>query len=344
MLFADRHLCPEVEQRFNRDEQRGNLSRIAAATPLLAVLHAGHVLVLGLVGADEGRSADWRWWLFLAHAVALLGAVSIWLVARRALRLDDPRDSFASGLFVLSYLLFASWVAGIDQIVTPNITPFTVAVFGTCTLVPLRLGSSIILLLCGYVALVVSLLLYAPASPSLTSNLLNGATIVLAGWIIGRALRSARAKNAAQATTIEQQGAALEEANNELRLLADIDAMTGVPNRRSLLERASRMRAHAARHNETLAMLMVDVDHFKEVNDRFGHARGDSVLIDVVAACKHELRGEDVFGRVGGEEFVALLPHCDEEGVKLAAERMRPRSNSSSSPTLAARWSRFLSV
>lgn len=324
MLFFDRSLPPEVLRRFEHAELAGNTSRIAAAAPLLVLLHAGHALVLGLVGPEEGRSADWRWWLCAAHSAMLLVALGFGLMARRARGQDQP-SAWTSGLFVAGYLIFAAWIAGIDQLVTPNITPFTVAVFGTSTLVPLSLGLSLLLLPLGFVVLIAALFIFAPSSPSLTSNVLNGSTIVAAGWVIGRALRSARAKNAAQAMTIDEQRAALTAANAELRKLADIDAMTGVPNRRSLLERAARMRAHAARHGEGLAMLMIDVDRFKEVNDHFGHARGDTVLIDVVAACRAVLRGEDVLGRVGGEEFVALLPQCDADGVRLAAERMRER-------------------
>lgn len=324
MLFADRSLPPEVLRRFELAELSGNTSRIAAAAPLLVLLHAGHALVLGLVGPDEGRSADWRWWLCAAHAVMLVVALGFGLMARRASGASLP-SAWTSGLFVAGYLAFAAWIAGIDQLVTPNITPFTVAVFGTSTLVPLSLRLSLLLLPLGFLVLIAALFVFAPASPSLTSNILNGSTIVAAGWVIGRALRSARAKNAAQAMTIEEQRAALTIANAELRKLADIDAMTGVPNRRSLLERASRMRAHATRHGEGLAMLMIDVDRFKEVNDHFGHARGDTVLIDVVVACREVLRGEDILGRVGGEEFVALLPQCDAQGVQLVAERMRER-------------------
>lgn len=322
MLFADRRLDPEVLRRFELAELAGNNSRIAAAAPLLLLLHAGHALVLGLVGPDEGRSADWRWWLCAAHSTMLFVALGLGLMARRAGNQQVP-SAWTSGLFVGGYLVFAAWIAGIDQLVTPNITPFTVAVFGTSTLVPLNLRLSLLLLPLGFAVLIGALLVFAPSSPSLTSNILNGSTIVAAGWVIGRALRSARAKNAAQAMTIEEQRAALTAANAELRKLADIDAMTGVPNRRSLLERAARMRAHATRHGEGLALLMIDVDRFKEINDHFGHARGDSVLIEVVGACRSVLRNEDVLGRFGGEEFVALLPHCDAEGVQQAAERMR---------------------
>lgn len=324
MLFADRTLPLEVARRFELAERKGNIGRIAAAAPLLVMLHAGHAAVLGLVGPDEGRSADWRWWLFGAHGLMLFFALGVGFMARRA-RLHAQPGARTSAIFVAGYLIFAAWIAGIDQLVTPNITPFTVAVFGTSTLVPLRLGLSLLLLPLGFIALIGALMTFAASSPSLTSNILNGSTIVAAGWVIGRALRSARAKNAAQAMTIEEQRAALAAANAELRMLADIDTMTGIPNRRSVLERAARMRAHATRHGEGLAMVMIDVDRFKEVNDHFGHARGDSVLIAVVAACREVLRGEDLLGRIGGEEFVALLPHCDTEGALFAAERMRQR-------------------
>ncbi len=96
------------------------------------------------------------------------------------------------------------------------------------------------------------------------------------------------------------------------------DPLTGLYNRRYLEETAAREAARAARHRQPLSALMIDVDHFKQVNDTFGHATGDAVLRRVALQMQHHVRAEDVLCRYGGEEFVALLPDCP---AALAVER-----------------------
>jgi diguanylate cyclase (GGDEF)-like protein len=124
---------------------------------------------------------------------------------------------------------------------------------------------------------------------------------------------------------IEAHKAELAAMNAELRRLADLDPLTGLPNRRSLFERAERMRAHARRHEEALSLLLIDVDRFKQVNDESGHARGDEVLVAIVDAIRREVRADDLFARFGGEEFVVLLAHCPVSRAAEVAERMRAR-------------------
>ncbi len=104
---------------------------------------------------------------------------------------------------------------------------------------------------------------------------------------------------------------------------ASTDSLTGLPNRRSLDDTLKRMVAQASRALVPLAALMCDLDHFKEVNDRFGHGRGDDVLAAVGAALSHSLRAGDFAGRYGGEEFLVLLPATGLEGALEAAERIR---------------------
>lgn len=109
----------------------------------------------------------------------------------------------------------------------------------------------------------------------------------------------------------------------ELHLLARVDPLTEVKNRLAISEEASRLLSQAARQGQTLGVLMLDADHFKAVNDRFGHAGGDEVLRALVASIRATLRGNDVVGRVGGEEFVVLSPGTDLRTAMALGERVR---------------------
>ncbi|HSD21342.1 MAG TPA: GGDEF domain-containing protein [Anaeromyxobacter sp.] len=122
--------------------------------------------------------------------------------------------------------------------------------------------------------------------------------------------------------------AAGDEAARELEALAALarrDPLTGLANRRAFEEALAREVARAARDEAPLAVIALDVDHFKRVNDAYGHAAGDEVLAEVAARAAHALRAGDLLARVGGEEFAALLPGASLEAAAEAAERVRAR-------------------
>jgi two-component system cell cycle response regulator len=115
----------------------------------------------------------------------------------------------------------------------------------------------------------------------------------------------------------------LRRRNLELDQMSRTDALTGLHNRRHLEERLGEFVSLARRHGEDLAAAMIDLDHFKRVNDTAGHPAGDAVLRVTAERLRDILRAEDVLGRRGGVEFLALLPRTDTAGAQLAAERMR---------------------
>ena len=108
-----------------------------------------------------------------------------------------------------------------------------------------------------------------------------------------------------------------------LRQLATTDALTGIANRRSFMEKLADEFARFQRFSNPVAVLMLDIDHFKRVNDTWGHAVGDKVLHDFAAICQQVVRKVDVVGRLGGEEFAVLLPGCGMAGALALAERLR---------------------
>ena len=108
----------------------------------------------------------------------------------------------------------------------------------------------------------------------------------------------------------------------ELAHLATIDPLTGALNRRHFLELAERQLARVRRGREAAAIVMIDLDHFKRINDTYGHAGGDAVLRRAAALCQSELRPEDIFGRLGGEEFAAVLSGCDHSTARQVVQRL----------------------
>lgn len=124
-----------------------------------------------------------------------------------------------------------------------------------------------------------------------------------------------------------------KQLEEKLRELATTDGLTKIFNRRHFIELSNREFDRAKRYGNTLAMLMLDVDHFKSVNDTYGHDIGDEALILLAETVKSMLRNVDIFGRIGGEEFAALLPDTDLNGARITAEKLRQAIENACIPT-----------
>lgn len=109
----------------------------------------------------------------------------------------------------------------------------------------------------------------------------------------------------------------------ELKNLARVDSLTGVRNRRGLDDIVHKIVAQMKRDKAPLSMIMVDIDHFKKVNDTYGHQVGDAVLKQFALLLKKNIRSNDVLSRYGGEEFAILLPNTESKSACIAAEKLR---------------------
>lgn len=109
----------------------------------------------------------------------------------------------------------------------------------------------------------------------------------------------------------------------DLENIAAQDALTGVQSRRLIMQMLDKLLASVGRQGMPLAILMVDIDHFKQVNDQYGHRAGDEVLVSVVRRLERNIRKDAFIGRFGGEEFLVLLPDTDARQLELIAERLR---------------------
>ncbi len=115
----------------------------------------------------------------------------------------------------------------------------------------------------------------------------------------------------------------LAVANEELRRLATTDPLTGLPNRRHFLSVGTSEIERSQRYGHPLVACMIDVDHFKEINDAHGHAAGDAVLVEIVRRIGAQLRTGDIFARLAGDEFVVLLVETDIDTATIVAQRLR---------------------
>jgi diguanylate cyclase (GGDEF)-like protein len=142
----------------------------------------------------------------------------------------------------------------------------------------------------------------------------GGLSLGVAGYLFGR-----------QKDELTEQNQALRALSERLQALSSTDALTGIPNRRALDERLPGELGRTSRHGTPLALVMMDLDHFKRLNDRYGHVAGDAVLRQVAHILDSEKRRGDFVSRYGGEEFVAVLPHADSQAAERWAERVRAR-------------------
>lgn len=114
-----------------------------------------------------------------------------------------------------------------------------------------------------------------------------------------------------------------ELASNRLEKIATTDMLTGAYNRYFFTDQVTGEIAEARRYGQKIGLLMLDIDHFKHINDQFGHVAGDQVLKDLVARIQGQLREADTLARWGGEEFLVLLPHCTLDDTLGLAEKLR---------------------
>jgi len=138
-----------------------------------------------------------------------------------------------------------------------------------------------------------------------------------------RQLDQARRDAVARETELKSYQRQLEAANEQLRELATTDPLTGVANRRMFDSRLHVDFAHARRYGRAMSVMILDVDNFKQRNDRFGHDEGDATLKRLAALLARSVREADLVVRYGGEEFVLLLPETDERQALMLSNRIQ---------------------
>ncbi len=136
-------------------------------------------------------------------------------------------------------------------------------------------------------------------------------------------LRAQQQELSRQNLELKEKNALINEQSEKLKALAARDFLTGLSNRRDFLEKAHGEESRFMRGGGAFTVLMIDIDHFKKVNDTHGHDCGDGVIVGVARSLEKNLREQDLVARWGGEEFICLLPETDLDGALHVAEKIR---------------------
>jgi diguanylate cyclase len=175
----------------------------------------------------------------------------------------------------------------------------------------------------GYALFFVGIGLTQPDAALLLSNRANGFGATLLGLVLSLVLWRRNAQYVLLQRELSARNATLEKQQDELLWLATRDALTGLYNRREFMRLAEHELRRAQRDGGYTSAIVADLDHFKAINDRYGHPAGDKVLAHVAQCLLGAVRGTDLVARIGGEEFIVLLPRTDIDAATGLADKLR---------------------
>jgi len=314
---------------------RVNLHHLAQGAWLMVVLNLGHVAYFGfwLDEAQAGRSA-WAREVAWAHALMVGPMLAVWGTARWArhrIRLPWPAR-FLPEWTAVGVLVWAIHLTWVDQAVGSAISAYINACAALAILLLIQPWRALVLYALAWGVLVWGLAEGAEGSPALASARVNAATVSLLSLLVSVLLWRRFVQTELLQRALADTNSRLERHQVQLETLATTDALTGLLNRRALWDRARVELARAQREHTPLSLLVLDLDHFKQVNDRWGHLAGDAVLHHVAGLMQGTVRRTDVVGRLGGEEFVVLLPQAGAEAAAHLADKLRRSVETSPTP------------
>jgi diguanylate cyclase (GGDEF)-like protein len=307
--------------------QRINLQRAGLIAPLIAVFNLVFVIWLGLelwLQQDSEIVTQWKLGLFLTH---LLMGLSFALLGWLARQVGDAVNSlWARSLPVLMAALALSFVIGFctfDQWITPNMTPFVIGAMSIGLVVHLRPTTAGWLFVLAYALFYVAIGSTQVNAQQLLSNRINGFAAAGLGWALSLILWRKFTTIVLQQLQLENANAELQLKQRELQRMTRLDGLTGLYNRSTFVDLARQELARAQRQSSSTTILLLDLDFFKLVNDTWGHPAGDAVLKNVAVVANSTVRVTDLVGRLGGEEFIILLPNTSLEAARRLAEKLR---------------------
>ncbi len=313
-----------------------NLRRIRRLAPMVAVLNLIHVVVFvpRWIGHPVSTpTGQWARALVLAHlgmgVLMLLAAVAShhWQHQRSGLwRRGFPW--LMAGLC----LGFCALLAALDQWVTPSTTPFLAGCVLVGLLLHLRPSDALTLYPLACLGFLWAVQKTQPDPQQLLSNQVNGLTASMMGCALAIMLWRNFATITAQHALLDKVNQELQQKQRELERLTRQDGLTGLYNRNTFIELTRQELDRAQRQGSQTAVLLLDLDHFKRINDSHGHPAGDAVLCHVAQLINSTLRSTDLVGRLGGEEFVVLLPATPLADACRLAEKVRTRLQATPTP------------
>lgn len=304
----------------------GNIRRLRWLLPLFLML----VLVLLAVFAldrplDAPQRLAWRQAIMSVFGITivwlLVMALAVWRVASRGR--PDTGVRVVQFVVALGFLLFTAVLTVLDQWVTSNISPFILGCISVSLLFLLPPATALGVLLVSYAVFFVGLGLTQHDPSLLLSNRVNGFAAGLLALVLSVGMWNRNIQYNLLQRELTARNETLEKQQAELVWLATRDALTGLFNRGEFMRLAEKELLRTRRHGGNTSIFVIDLDFFKAINDRHGHPAGDKVLRHVADQLRDGTRSTDLVARIGGEEFVVLLPQTDIDAAMVLAQKLR---------------------
>lgn len=313
--------------RLTRDElSRTNLGRLRWLVWLMTCLTGSYALAFWLHAADAGTpQSAWQQRVAQVHAAFCLW----WILLGIARRLAVARPIRHGLTMALQWvvpagtLVFCGALAAIDQSVTAGISAYVIGSIATSVIVLMPPRTALAVNTLGFGALCAGLAWAQPDAALRLNALADGLAVSVISTILAAMLWTKDASVISIRRALQSRNKLLRQREKELTRAAQHDPLTGVYNRVELFRLAELEIERARRSQTDIGAIMLDLDHFKGVNDEHGHQAGDAVLVRVAAALQAGIRRTDLLGRMGGEEFMLVLPHSDVAATRALADKLR---------------------
>lgn len=274
----------------------------------------------------------------LGDVLGLLVVMPIAVIAHDVIKFG-PDLMMSRGSQLEAGLLLGMVLAVSLIVYSPNMPAIQYLVMPAVLLTSFRLGplgaalATVIVAIVGSLGTVMSATAVASAPDAITLRVFNFQLNLAVLFLTALPIGSAMAQRAQLQQDLLDEKDRADRFAEAMASLANVDDLTGLNTRRSFLEQLDLMAAEAAMRRTPLTLAMIDIDYFKPVNDRFGHAVGDALLTAIGAACRSAVRSDDVIGRLGGEEFAMLMPFTDQPTAYRIVDRLRDAVSRIAIPT-----------
>ncbi len=318
MAESDARVAPEVA--------RGNMRRLRWLVPIFLALNLLLLVVFALDDASRTPiQLTWRQSVMTVYGVTIVVLLVAMLIAWRMAGRDHSERLLRvlQSAAPLAFLIFTIVLTALDQWVTSSINPYLLGCMSISLLLLLPPLTAIWLFAISYALLFVALGWTQSDAVVLLSNRANGFGASVLGLVLSLGLWRSNTQYILLRRELTERNAILEKQQEELVWLATRDALTGLYNRGECLRLAELELMRTQRHGGYTSAIVLDLDFFKAINDRHGHPAGDKVLVHVARCLLAGVRATDVIGRIGGEEFMVLLPQTDIDSAAGLSYKLR---------------------
>ena len=303
----------------------GNLLRLRWIVATILPLVVIYIAVFWFAASGDERLRAWNEFIQSALVALVAWWVAIGVAVTVVIRRGRHDAAARTLLFVapLGSLLFAAAISLIDQLVSTNISIFVMGTIFTSLLIQMRTSTAILIHLVGCSFFLVGMQLVQPDPSARLFNSTDGIAVSLISVLLSAILWRKDARFILLQRQLKAKNDELHRQQEDLKRLATRDPLTGLSNRAELFKAAGAELQRARRRGTSTSAIMLDLDHFKRVNDVHGHQAGDTVLVCVAEVLADSVRGTDLVGRMGGEEFMVVLPDTSLLAALKLADKLR---------------------